>query len=1150
MKKIFYVIFLLFLVISFAYAGEVLLCDFEDTSNIEARGFDGGVLEEFSLSTAQKHSGKHSIKIKASYTRAWSNVRLLFKQPLKINGEPEKFGLWIYGDSSSDQKMHFGLKDKTGENFGLTFCYATNWSGWKYIECSLTAPDIMMTSRGGGNNDKKLDLPVSFTYIWIYSRKAHQGIVYLDDLIVKVKGKTTVQKKEIKNVFVPKITAPIIDGKLNDSSWQKATKVNSFFLIKKAGSPTQKTIAYLGYDKNNLYVAFRCFDDQIQNLKTEVTRDDGRVDRDSCVEIFLDTNNDRKTYFHFMTNPLGTRYDAHKYERSPPYGEITWNSNWQVKTSKDNQSWIAEIAIPFRSLGLKSPTEGINWGFNLCREEHRVKEYSSWATAKGFHVPEEFGDMVFGKEIVLAKVDDWGNGFFGKNNLKISLTNESIKELCIETRLLFQREKEEAKITSYFYTLTEKEKKQFILPYQIKDCGFYTLSVDIVDNLSKKVYYRSAKYFFTIPDLQTMDRSLKVEIKRLEKVLSSLKVYETLRNKLVEAFFLENLSKVKEEEKIFSTMIEKSKSKHQMEWHKLEEELKNFKIEVGKLAVKVDSYLFLLKEKTVEPEYGKGIESSIKKILKDALFSGKIGNEMEISLAKNEYEGGQVVLFPYIKDLEKIDYEVTDLINPDSGRKINKENISLNPVGYVKTYKPFYEVDYVGWWPDPLLNKNFVFDVKKGEIGSLWITVYVPKDTNAGIYEGKIFIKPANAGIQIVKLKVKVWDFLLPTTGHFRTAICFDEGNVTKFYNLNGEKIIDSKMQKEWYNFLLAHRLNPYSEIFTPFWNMVIPKKEELQFYFDRGINAFCLGSVGNYTKSNPEACRWSRMSDEEQELSLKNLQRKMENFKKMGLFNMGYIFGFDEIQWRPNYKKHLQEMKEVLGKLKETVSGVKLVCNLHEVKPEVSDYVDVWAVMHPWYEADKNNFEQQRAEGKKLWYYLAYHPTHPYANVFIDYPAVDQRIMFWINWKYHLSGWLFWGGNSWWTNFKDVLDTDNDGDTTEYFSTRWPEREWDVRSYAGRSISQNGNSYLFYPGPDKKPLSSIRLENIRDGIEDYEYFYLLSKKLEGRKGNKDKWSEAKKLLDIPETIVNSASNYTKNPTLIYSYRERIAQALMDIGEK
>jgi hypothetical protein len=92
-----------------------------------------------------------------------------------------------------------------------------------------------------------------------------------------------------------------------------------------------------------------------------------------------------------------------------------------------------------------------------------------------------------------------------------------------------------------------------------------------------------------------------------------------------------------------------------------------------------------------------------------------------------------------------------------------------------------------------------------------------------------------------------------------------------------------------------------------------------------------------------------------------------------------------------------------------------------------------------------------------------------------IDDPAVSNRVMPWLAWKYRIGGELYFA-------------------TNESYGRTDP---WsDTYLYGG-----NGDGTLFYPGRPKQiggtkdiPIDSIRLKLIREGLEDYEYLVLLEK--------------------------------------------------------
>ncbi|HFD32680.1 MAG TPA: DUF4091 domain-containing protein, partial [Gammaproteobacteria bacterium] len=109
-----------------------------------------------------------------------------------------------------------------------------------------------------------------------------------------------------------------------------------------------------------------------------------------------------------------------------------------------------------------------------------------------------------------------------------------------------------------------------------------------------------------------------------------------------------------------------------------------------------------------------------------------------------------------------------------------------------------------------------------------------------------------------------------------------------------------------------------------------------------------------------------------------------------------------------------------------------------------------------------------------KWWYTTAFKPRGKMPNRFIDYPLVKMRMLSWLSWRYGVSGYLHYGYN-WW----------------QIPSRKSPWEQTQYKKYAA------GDGWIVYPPKEKKiqaPVSSMRWESFRDGLEDYEYLVLLKK--------------------------------------------------------
>ena len=137
------------------------------------------------------------------------------------------------------------------------------------------------------------------------------------------------------------------------------------------------------------------------------------------------------------------------------------------------------------------------------------------------------------------------------------------------------------------------------------------------------------------------------------------------------------------------------------------------------------------------------------------------------------------------------------------------------------------------------------------------------------------------------------------------------------------------------------------------------------------------------------------------------------------------------------------------------------------------------------------------------------------------------------MHFKYKCPVFLYWAVNNWDHNFKAPGEA------------RWPEVPWNPNTYA----TFNGDGQLVYPWPDGSLVSSVRLEIMRDGAEDLEYFVLLRDAvtdLERNGKQPELLAEVKKLLTL-DTVIQSPMTYNGDPGMIEAMRRKAASLLQKI---
>ena len=229
---------------------------------------------------------------------------------------------------------------------------------------------------------------------------------------------------------VPGCGGPVIDGNLSDSCWQSAA---GFALLPNYSGKTisENTQFLLSFDADNLYigvVAGQRYLDPVLNLldkaKCKVAKNDGPVYYDDSVEIFLMPSGDG--CYQFVINSDGVMFDAKNKDAS-------WNSkNVKIAVKKNDRTWTAEIAIPFKELGITASDHAASaWRANFYRNNPASDESSAWSpTQKSFHTPGAFGFLSFdaqaaairGESFVIAGGSAAMKLFCGKPVQQLSLT--------------------------------------------------------------------------------------------------------------------------------------------------------------------------------------------------------------------------------------------------------------------------------------------------------------------------------------------------------------------------------------------------------------------------------------------------------------------------------------------------------------------------------------------------------------------------------------------------------------------------------------------------------------------------------------------------------------------------------------------------------
>ena len=139
--------------------------------------------------------------------------------------------------------------------------------------------------------------------------------------------------------------------------------------------------------------------------------------------------------------------------------------------------------------------------------------------------------------------------------------------------------------------------------------------------------------------------------------------------------------------------------------------------------------------------------------------------------------------------------------------------------------------------------------------------------------------------------------------------------------------------------------------------------------------------------------------------------------------------------------------------------------------------------------------------------------------NKTVDVPLIETRLMHWLNYRYNLRGYLHWGFNAW---------TD------------------DPINGPGE---HRGDGWHVYPKKDGL-LNSVRWEQMRNGLQDYECLWLLENKISELRTTMAARAAAlidrrQRSVEIAIQVITDYQHHTRKPEVLYqARRQAIEEAL------
>lgn len=532
---------------------------------------------------------------------------------------------------------------------------------------------------------------------------------------------------------------------------------------------------------------------------------------------------------------------------------------------------------------------------------------------------------------------------------------------------------------------------------------------------------------------------------------------------------------------------------------------------------------------------------------------------VSLSAARGEYEPAQVILRPG-KDGELLSATVSPLRN---GRGDTAGiDVSLGEVAYVHVVQPTDESCLRGWYPDPLPPLRTPLALRAGLNQPLWLTVHVSRLAPPGDFRGELELK-TTFGPMKVPLQIHVYDFALPEQTHLKSALGLGTREINRYHRLARLEDKQSVFEKYLKNFA-EHRISPYS--FYDYAPMDIRfvgdganKRAQIDFtkfdqaatkWLDEGrfstfqlpllgmgggtFHSRHLGKLEGFEEGTPDHAR----------LFQDYLSQVERHLRQRGWLEQAFTYWFDE----PDPKDYAFVV-EGMKRIHAAAPGVRRMLT-EQPEKELLGHVEIWCGLTPEWTPEK--VRARRAAGEEVWWYICTGPKAPYVTEFIDHPGTELRLWPWQSWQYGVEGILVWAAVYWNSPaaFPSPRAQDPWADPMSYVSG------YDFKpghvGYWG-----NGDGRFLYPPRREpaasleaildEPVNSLRWENLRDGMEDYEYLWRLretTERVRATRGESDLLKQARALLTVPVEISKDLTHFTTDPRPVLEHRNRVAQMI------
>ncbi|MBP1587431.1 MAG: DUF4091 domain-containing protein [Clostridia bacterium] len=477
-----------------------------------------------------------------------------------------------------------------------------------------------------------------------------------------------------------------------------------------------------------------------------------------------------------------------------------------------------------------------------------------------------------------------------------------------------------------------------------------------------------------------------------------------------------------------------------------------------------------------------------------------------VRMAKNETENAQFIVAPG-RDMD-VRIEVDEF-----------KDASGNTVPFELTYQYYHNIRGK-FIPDALMPYSGAVSVKAGNSQGFVIRLTTSANTKAGTYNSIVHVFDNATGKEVKRapVAVKVWNFALSDNTELRTSFALWPSYLKSSYNPDKYTVEQlNSLEDHYFEYFLKYRINimdmPHG----------LTSSYGARFIDDPRVNTSRWRNLDMSVTEDNGGVRPSWM-------------------------NKVIYYTVDE----PQNETALKQLIADAAKIRANTPDYRMVCPIDRnmnltasgavtstLKPDGMDQIEfmtkatnIWCVKMDAFTPRQLMFvngasslqstaqdmryglftermKQYVAKGDELWAYIAINPTEPYVNWQMESDGTEAIISIWQMKQQNVTGLLYWAIDYWKVNY------------------------WGSEPWTGQGFGDGMLCYSGYIIDTLDPIPAMRLELIRDGIEDYQMLCMLEKKL-----GKDA------LNDILNRVTTSVVTYTNDDNLLHAVRVLLGDTL------